>query len=37
MRIIVKKYNIEFCIDFLVVFGVGAVSVLEEGSGMYLV
>lgn len=35
MRIIVKKYNIEFCTDSSVVFGVGAVSVSEEGSGVY--
>lgn len=35
MRIIVKKYNIEFCTDSSMVFGVGAVSVSEEGSGVY--
>lgn len=30
-----KKYIIEFCTDSSVVFGVGAVSLSEEGSGLY--
>lgn len=35
MRIIVKKYNIEFCTDSSVVFGVGTMSISEKGSGLY--